>query len=201
MRGGAVGVPDGRGGRGARESEGGAGRPGRSMGAHSVQWCGNISPNERCYLTARLAQERFWKYFDGRLAGSPVTRLAVMQRDTTHPHATTLAGGLGWKVEVRFNVRDRRIEADLTLAGTTASSVFNKLRKVYGAPGSGGLGSEVRWEPRKNPRPQYPRPRHPEASVYVRKDSIEPEEPSLFESYYEWLVPRAAMLLKWRESV
>jgi hypothetical protein len=152
-------------------------------------------------VTARLTQERFWEYFDERLAASPVTGLAVVHRDKTHPHATTLASGLGWKVEVRFNVRDRRIEADLTLSGTTATTIFNKLRRVYAADGTMGLGSEVRWEPRKNPRPNYPRPRHAEASVYVRKQGIDPGEPALFKSYYEWLVPRASMLLEWRQSV
>ena len=91
-------------------------------------------------MSARSVQHDFWKHFDAYLLANPIDALAVARRDPTHPHATLLDSGRAWKVEVRFNVRQTRIEADLTLSGVNAKTAFAALEERFRANADAQIG-------------------------------------------------------------
>lgn len=142
-------------------------------------------------------QARFWTHFSKYLNAHPAPGLS--SRTPSMAHFMKLAGGGGWEIAVRFNIKAPQMEADLTLSGESAKEVFDRLKQRFGPTGNTEMGRMVHWEREASPRPTYPRPRNPESSVYVRQ-AIEPDNQAKWDEYCDWLIRHATTLLRWHES-
>jgi hypothetical protein len=151
-------------------------------------------------LTAtKVVQQRFWDGFCRALPSD--TSLACLAWDPSMGHAINVAEGQHFELTLRFNVRDRRIEADLTLKGHSAKSNFGALRSAFRAESELKLGAGAEWQPEVPQRPNYPRPRLPEAHVRIKRPDVKPTDEELWPEYWSWLRERADVLNGWRTSI
>lgn len=156
-----------------------------------------------CTLTlsaTKQLQKRFWDGFCGALPSKTTRGLRCEKWDSNMGHAINLRTGSNYELTLRFNVRDRRIEADLTLNGPSAKRNVSELHERFYEPSKAALGADVEWLPEVTRRPNYPGKRHPEAHVRIKR-AVDPHAEADWPSYWDWLVVRAAALDEWRSAV
>lgn len=111
-------------------------------------------------------------------------------------HAMNVSVGRHHDLTLRFNVRDRRMEADLTLKGDAAKRHFASLRERFHDQAEELLGQGVEWQPEVPNRPNYPTPRKPEAHIRLKR-VIDPHKESDWPEQWAWLRTKANVLNDW----
>jgi hypothetical protein len=144
-------------------------------------------------------QQRFWNGFCRSLGRD--ADLACAAWDANMGHAMNVSEGKHYELTLRFNVRDRRVEADLTLKGHNAKRNFTLLRNQFHGQADGQLGPGAEWQPEVPNRPNYPRARAPEAHVRLKRTGVDPRDESNWQELWSWLGVKASVLNGWRRAL